>query len=416
MTPREATATKGRGTVLFACTLGNSVSVTPAVHAVFGLFLVPLSESFGWARASISGVLGVLALVCAVSYPVIGRHVDRVGARRTLLTGAVGLALSIAALGLTSGSLLQFYATFAVLSLFAAMCGTPIYQKVVADWFEENRGTALGVSAGGGCGIGSVIMPVLAAVLVGAWGWRAGYFGIGAFILVLALPLLALFLRDRDGASGHAGPQAAREGLTLAEAMRRPSFWLVLVAVAAGAGGTTAVFSHVVPILGDRGVSVASGTAVVSVFALATSGWQVATGRIMDRIQTPRVAVPMYGIAIVGLALLEFGQGTPVLIFAGVLLGVGMGAQYGALPYFIARYFGVRHFGAIIGAMYSAVIAAQGVTPILLDLVFDSVHSYRPALIGVGGALATGMALLMLLPRYGEDEAPSTGALAVPCH
>ena len=48
--------------VLIACTLGNAVSVTPAVHAVFGLFLVPLSAQFDWSRASISGVLGILPL------------------------------------------------------------------------------------------------------------------------------------------------------------------------------------------------------------------------------------------------------------------------------------------------------------------------------------------------------------------
>ena len=67
-----------KGGVLFACTLGNSVSVTPAVHAVFGLFLVPLTEAFGWNRASVSGVLGILALVGAVTYPLIGRYVDTV--------------------------------------------------------------------------------------------------------------------------------------------------------------------------------------------------------------------------------------------------------------------------------------------------------------------------------------------------
>lgn len=412
----------GKSSVLFACTLGNSVSVTPAVHSVFGLFLLPLSQTFGWTRASISGVLGVLALVCAISYPIIGRYIDGHGARRTLLIGITGLALSIIALGFTNGSLVQFYLNFAVLSLFGAMAGTPIFQKVVADWFDTNRGTALGVSAGGGCGIGSVIMPVLSAVLVGAWGWRAGYFGIGAFMLVIALPLLLLFLRDRvqpqavHGEVSH-DTVSEREGDTLSEAARRPTFWLILVALAAGAGGTTAVFSHVVPILSDRGLSVATGTAVVSVFALVTSGWQIATGRIMDKIQTPRVAVPMYAMAILGLGLLEFGQGTPELILAGVLLGIGMGGQYGALPYFIGRYFGVRHFGSIIGAMYSAVIAAQGVTPVLLDLVFDSVHSYRPALIGIGIALATGMVLLMLLPRYGaQDNAEGLDAMPVPAH
>src|SRR3546814_14743105 len=73
----------------------------------------------------------------------IGRHVDKHGARRTLLAGVFGLALSVGALSLTSGSLIQFYATFAAISVFGAMAGTPIFQKVIADWFDHNRGTAL---------------------------------------------------------------------------------------------------------------------------------------------------------------------------------------------------------------------------------------------------------------------------------
>lgn len=396
--------------VLIACTLGNSVSVTPAVHAVFGLFLLPLSAQFGWSRASISGVLGILALVGAVSYPIIGRHIDNHGARRTLLIGIFGLALSIAALALTNGSLVQFYATFTVLSVFGAMAGTPIFQKVIADWFDENRGIALGVSAGGGCGLGSVILPVLAAVLVQTWGWRAGYIGISGFMLVIAFPLLWLLLRDQAG-SGHPAAMAEREGMTLGEAARTPTFWLILIALAAGAGGTTAVFSHVVPILSDRGFSVATGTAVVSVFALVTSGWQIATGRIMDKIESPRVAVPMYLMAAAGLVLLETGQGQGALILGGALLGIGLGGQFGALPYFIARYFGTRHFGSVIGGMYSAVIATQGTTPILLDAVFDAQHSYRPALIGVGGALIAGALLLMLLPGYKREVASPRGLL-----
>jgi MFS family permease len=401
-----------KGGVLFACTLGNSVSVTPAVHAVFGLFLVPLTETFGWSRASVSGVLGILALVGAVTYPLLGRHIDKAGARTTLLVGILGLALSIAALALTQGSLVQFYATFTVLAAFGAMAGTPIFQKVIADWFDENRGTALGISAGGGCGIGSVVLPVLAAVLVQTWGWRAGYLGIAGFMLIVATPLLFLLLRDRTSAGG-ADAATVREGMTLGEAAQTPMFWLILIALAAGAGGTTAVFSHVVPILSDRGFSVATGTAVVSVFALVTSGWQIATGRIMDKIPTPRVVVPMYLMAVLGLILLETAQGMPLLILGGALLGVGLGGQFGALPYFIARYFGTKHFGSVIGAMYSAVIAAQGTTPILLDLVFDVGGTYRPALVGVGAALLAGALLLTLLPAFGRRETKGEPLFAV---
>ena len=401
-----------KGGVLLACTVGNGVSVTPAVHSVFGLFLVPLSLKFGWPRASISAALGILALVGALLYPWIGLYVDRHGARRMLLAGLAGLALSIMALAGTNGSLTQFYATFVAIAVFGAMAGTPIFQKVIADWFDENRGTALGISAGVGCGVGSAVLPILAAMLVSTWGWRAGYLGIGAVGLFLALPLLIVLLRDRGAVAGKE-PGALGDGMTLGEAMRTQAFWLTLIAIAAGAGGVTAVFSHIVPILSERGISVATGTAVVSVFALVTSAWQIATGRIMDKVRTPRVVVPMYLMAVAGLILLETGVGTAQLMLGGVLLGIALGGLFGALPYFITRYFGVRHFGVIIGAMYSAVIAAQGSTPILLDAVFDAHHSYRPALIGIGACLLVGALLLLLLPRYGRDAAEAPAELAL---
>ncbi|MFT3964552.1 MAG: MFS transporter [Sphingobium sp.] len=389
--------------VLLACTVGNAVSVTPAVHAVFGLFLLPLSQEFGWARASISVVLGILALVGAVMYPFIGRYIDSHGARRTLLIGVVGLAFSIAALALVNGSLIQFYATFSVLALFGAMAGTPIYQKLIADWFDRNRGTALGISAGVGCGVGSVIFPALAAMLVSGQGWRVGYLGIAAVMLLVALPILHLLLHDRP-ASGPAEAVTAREGLSPGEAARTPAFWLILIAIASGAGCTTAIFSHVVPILSDRGFSLATGTVVVSVFALVTSGWQIATGRIMDMVRSPRIVVPMYLLAVPGLVMLEFGRSMPELIGGGVMLGMALGAQFGALPYFVARYFGVHSFGTIIGAMYSAVIGVQGTTPILLDAAYDRLHSYHDALFVAGVCLSAGAILLLFLPRYGRSE------------
>ncbi|MCE7798015.1 MFS transporter [Sphingobium sufflavum] len=418
--PSVVAPASGRGAVLLACTIGNGVSVTPAVHAVFGLFLLPLSQGFGWSRASISVALGIVAVVGAILYPLVGRHIDRHGARPTLLVGVVGLALSIAALALTNGSLIQFYLTFAVIASFGAMAGTPIFQKLVADWFEEGRGTALGISGGVGCGVGSIVLPVIAAALVSHLGWRAGYLGIGAVMLLVALPILWFLLHDRAGVGGAAmgegqgGPTLTE--LTLAEAMRTPTFWLLLVAIATGAGVTTAIFSHVVPILGDRGHGVATGTMVIGVFALVTSGWQVAMGRIMDVIPTPRIAVPLYAMAIAGLALLEFGGSVPALMLGGALLGIALGTQFGALPFFVARYFGMRAFGAIIGVLYSAVIAAQGITPILLDASYDAHHSYRHALVVAGICLAIGALLLLLLPRYGARTASMAEGMILPTH
>jgi MFS family permease len=399
-----------RNGVLAACVVGNAVSMTPAVHSVFGHFLVPLSATFGWTRASISAVLGIMAVTGAVVYPLAGRWADRHGARGMVLAANLLFALGIALLAFTDGSLVRFYATFLVISIAGSVASTPIFSKVIADWFDRGRGFALGLSAGGGNAVGSIAMPVIAALLISTLGWRAAYLGLAATVLLIGFPVLLFLLRDvpRRAAGAIDAEASDRTGLTLRDAMRLPRFWVILLGIALGAGCTTAIFSHVVPILGDRGIDIATGTAVVSVFALVTSLWQIATGQLLDRIPTPRVVAPMYAMAIAGLAVLEWGSGTPLLLAGGALLGIGLGAQYGALPFLIARYFGLGAFGTIVGVMYSAVIVAQGGTPVLLDAAYDAYGSYRIAVTLTCAVLAAGAALLLVLPGYGGDRPAAT--------
>lgn len=412
-----------RAGVLVAATTGNALATTATVHAVFGTFLIPLSTEFGWSRASISTVLAIFAIASAIVYPLAGRYADAHGARRMVLTGNVLFALSVAALALTDGNIALFYATFLAIGIFGGLPSTSIFSKLVAEWFRGKPGTALGVSAGLGNGIGSVVMPILAAVLVSTLGWRMGYLGIAAMILCIGFPVFFLLLRDAPG-FGQSDAQAAVptaaeqaephvDGMTLRDAARLPRFWLVLVAIASGAGVTTAILSHVVPILLDRGFALATGTAVVSVFALVGSLWQIATGRILDIARGPRVVVPMVALAIPGLLLLEFGGTQATVLLAGVLLGIALGTQFGSLPYLIARYFGLRHFGGILGIMYSAVIAAQGTTPVLLDAAFDTWGSYRFAIVAAALVLVSGCLLLMLLPGYRAGAQKPVAGIAV---
>nr|WP_272917833.1 MFS transporter [Altericroceibacterium endophyticum] len=393
---------------MIATTVGNGLTTTPAVHAVFGTFLIPLSESFGWSRASISVVLAILAATCAVGYPIAGRFADRHGTRRMLLLGNVLFAASIAALALSNGSLALFYVTFTLIGIFGAIPSTPILSKVVAEWFPHNGGTALGFTAGVGNGIGSVIMPVAAALLITHYGWRAGYLGMGAIVLLAGLPVMYFLLRDAPGyggANSHEDkPAIGRDDLDLKSALRYRSFWLIFVSLAAGAGILTAIFSHVVPILQDRGVGIGMGTTVLSVFALVGALWQIVSGRILEKVRGPLVLAPMYAMALAGLLLLEYGHGAPLLILAGVFLGVALGAQYSALRYLVMRYFGVGHFGVILGIMYSGVIVAQGILPVLFDASFDAWGSYRSAINIACVVLAVGTALLLWLPRYRLSE------------
>jgi MFS family permease len=87
-------------------------------------------------------------------------------------------------------------------------------------------------------------------------------------------------------------------------------------------------------------------------------------------------------------------------------MGLGLGTEYGVLPYFLSRYFGVRHYGAISGTIYAVIVLAQGLTPFLMDLSFDHTGSYRSSMVVIGAGLIAS-ALLILRLRPFDAAAPA---------
>ena len=76
-------------------------------------------------------------------------------------------------------------------------------------WFERRRGTALALIASGQY-IAGAAWPSLFQHAIAAYGWQQTMVGFGVLVMVLVVPLAAMFLRPaagraRDQAWGDAG-------------------------------------------------------------------------------------------------------------------------------------------------------------------------------------------------------------------
>jgi MFS family permease len=241
--------------VVLACTVGNAVGMTPMVYTVFGLFLLPISAEFHWPRSAVSIVLLIVAVAGAIGYPIVGRTIDRYGARVVVLSGIVAFAVAVSLVALINANRLELYAAYALIGITGTIPSSVTFTKLIAGWFDRHRGLALGIVGGLGHGIGSAVSPLYAQALIGWHGWRAAYVGLAAAILCIGLPVLYLLLRDPPSATRGSTRLAGSAGdATLAEARAGRTFWIILLAIALGAGSMTAVFAHVVPILTDRGL------------------------------------------------------------------------------------------------------------------------------------------------------------------
>ncbi|MBI1732098.1 MAG: MFS transporter, partial [Gammaproteobacteria bacterium] len=318
-------------------------------------------------------------------------------ARRIMLAGNLLFAASVALVSLMADQV-SFYLIYALIGVTAAIPSSVMFTKVIVGWFDRNRGLFLGIAGGVGNGTGAAIAPIYVHLLIAEFGWRGAFVGIAVAIVLIGFPVLFLFLHDAPRAT--AAETAGLSGMTFAEVRKTGVFWSIVVAVTLGAGCVTAVFAHVVPMLVDRGISIEIATTVLATFSMVTAAWQTGVGYLLDRIPRPWIAAPFYLATIAGLVLMETSSDFPLLLVAGFLMGLGLGTEYGILPYFLSRYFGLKHYGVISGTVYGVIVLTQGIAPFLMDLVFDVTGTYQLAIATIGAGLIVSAALIANLKPF----------------
>ena len=384
--------------------LAFMLSVSSYVNPIFGVFLVPLTHEFGWGRLEISVTHTFQSWTMAFLFLFTGRLMDRFGVRAILLPGSALLALTIASMSLQTGSIALLYAQYTLVGVCGALGGMVAVAKVVSGWFHHNRGILLSVMAV--CGLASsAIVPQFANFMIEHLGWRQAYLGLGAFMLVIGLPVIALLIREQPTMIAARTRQKRQEahakfGMTSAEACRTRAFVLCVAFAALVIITNTAMLAHTIPMLTDRGIARGTAVTVISLAALGGACGHLVIGFLLDRVNSPRLAIPFALLALCGVLLLHQGSGPLAYLTGGVLMGVGITADFAVIPYFLTRFFGLRAFAQIYGFLWSAAAIASGLGPPAMGAIFDWTGSYSWALVAVEINLLLIVACLALMPAY----------------
>ena len=134
--------------VLFAA-ISASAFVSGVGNWTLTILISPMSQDLGWSHAQILGSLTVAGFSGALISPIVGRIVDRHGARRIITTSLLGLGLGLV---LTSRiqTIWQFYALYAFgLGLSSSAVSRVGAQAIASNWFIRKRGTAFGAIMAG---------------------------------------------------------------------------------------------------------------------------------------------------------------------------------------------------------------------------------------------------------------------------
>ena len=398
-----------RGWVVLATAVaGIMVSFGSLVVFSFGVFLKPLSDEFHWSRADASLGFSLAALSVAICSPLIGRVVDRIGAKRVILPCATIYGIAFCALALMRGALWQFYATYIVIGIVGNGTTQLCYARVISAWFDKRRGIALACMMAG-VGVGAMAVPPLATWLIDMYGWREAYLMLGGSVFVFGVIPPALLLRETPPAA----TEAAQSGLTTTASMRTGVFSLLLTSFFLFSISVNGSIAHLVPMLTDRGIPAARAALAMTILGGATLLGRLLTGALLDRFFGSRIAGIFFSISALGVVVAASAHTFAIAITGTALIGLGMGAEADVMPYLISRYFGLRSFSELFGYSFSAYAVAAALGPWLMGFSYDQFRSYTTAMVLLGGAMFLGAMILMSLPPYSRTmPIPHSG----PCH
>jgi MFS family permease len=375
---------RNRWWVVVAAVLGLIVGAGPINVFAFGVFLKPITAELGVSRGLFSSALTLHATVAAIMCPIYGWLIDRWGVRRVMLPSLVFYVIGIALYTqLRADPFAITYLIFGVTGLTGTVGGPIPYSTVISQWFDRQRGLALGIGMAG-VGLGVALVPQLAATLILHFGWRTAYLGIAAAVVVFAFVPVALFVREPPGfdiapkRGESRGAALNIPGAGVGEALRSWLFWGLGIAFFFDVIAINGTLTHIVALLTDRGIGLEAATAALSGTGIALFCGRVMSGWFLDRFWGPYVAIGFFVTPMIGLALL-MSYATGAAPFVGALcLGLGIGAEIDLMAFFASRYFGLRNYAKIYGTMFGLFGFGVGLGPALSGASFDRYHSYVP--------------------------------------
>jgi predicted MFS family arabinose efflux permease len=383
-----------------AASVGVFVSFASLLVYTFGILLKPLAEEFSWSREAVSGAFGIAAMTVAACSPPLGYLFDRVRPTRIIVPCLIVFGCAFASLALLGPRIWQLYATFFVLGVVGNGTAQMAYTRAVSSWFERRRGTALAVVMSGGA-VGAIVLPPAAETLIESIGWRRACVVLGAMVLVVGVPIVSRFIRERP--SGH-GRTTVLDGVSVREGLTSRVFWILVIVLFAQSIAQNGALTHMSALLTDRGVPASGAALALSAMGAASLLGRLTTGWLLDRFFAPKVGFCLLSVAAVGTYLLSDAGSLTVGVVAAALIGFGMGAEADVTPYILSRYLGLRSFAMLYGLTWTAYAIAGAVGPILMGRAFDATGSYSTLLteLAVGTFLIA--SLLLLMPAYRKSS------------
>jgi cyanate permease len=292
---------------------------------------------------------------------------------------------------------------------------TSASRNLLLLWFERRRGTVSGVS-GVFVSLGFSLAPLLLAMLIDGWQWRAALW----WLAVIVGPLFALlcFWLVRDGpevcglqpdnqsATSRMRCQLTpQDSHTLRQVRGNIVFWLYSLGLSIHALFGTAVTFHIVAIFAEAGRSRAEAFAYFIPQAMVSVVTNLGASALADYMRLKPFLLVMlasFTLGAVGLIFLQHELGYWGLV-AGFGVGGGLWVMLANLAFI--RHYGPKHLGEISGLNAALTVFASAIGPLLFSVAYDASGTFAAGpMLCIVGLLA--LLMVTVFVKQPLDSAP----------
>jgi MFS family permease len=353
-----------------------------------------ISASIGEWRAAFDlshGEIGRLymfaTLASAACLPFGGRLVDVLPESRVILL-VIPVLAAATVLAAYAPSVAVLVVAIFLLRLFGQGMMTHIALTATGRWFEAQRGRAVSLVVLGHQG-GEATLPLAFSTVALAYGYRAGWIGGGAALLLVGLPFAWwAYRKPRQPAhleASEADNSAPVRQWSRGEVLRDPAFWVLLIGVLAPPFVGTTIFYHQDYLTELRGWPPQFYALSLSVVAVTTVVFALLCGALIDRLRAVTL-LPFFLLPLGASCFVLAIEGPAELLFLVMfLLGIAYGISSTLFGALWPEIYGVQHLGAIRSVTVSAMVFATAAGPGLTGTLIDGGIPLPAQMMGIGG-------------------------------
>lgn len=378
------------GWVMLPIAVVALVASSPGQTFGVSAFNPSFRASLNLSHSQLTGAYMFGTLLACLPLAYVGALMDRYGIRRSMAAAVVLFAGACVFTSQVTGLYSLFFA-FLLLRMFGQGSLTLLASNTLAMWFHDRLGAVSGLSSIG-MSAAIAIVPRVFLRLILEVGWRWAYAVLGVAVLVVMLPLLAVFFRNSPeevgqypdgtdpaadealGVEREAGASEMPDGAVdydLRATFRTRSYWIMLGVSTVWAMVATGIFFNIIPLFESRGLTETDAMATFTSFAVCAAAMQLVGGILADRVRLNiLLSIGMAGMT--GGIMILLRLDSPWMgHFYSMVFGSFQGVMSGVGSTLWVRYFGRANLGKIRGTVWTATVAGSSLGPFVMGVAFD---------------------------------------------